>query len=354
MEIFQFLQEQGLHPYRLPQACKMVPGCVGCQGFLCSRDCKNDSGNTCLKPAIQQHGARLLDQSRVISLRANRETVEGVVCEHHGQRLALNARVVVLAAGALETPCILLRSRSNEWPQGLANDSGLVGRNLMRHYVDLFALYPGTRGGLGSGIKELAFNDFYLKNGSKSGTVQSFGTFPPAHALVAEIENDLRNSTRPWLASLFRLVRPMVRQILDRRLPRSVVLASIMEDLPYPDRWVRPAGNGIDIVLEYRSRPEELERIRRFRKTLTGILKPYRLMLIKQAENNKRIAHVCGTCRFGTDPDTSVLDANNRTHNPGNLYIVDSSFFPSSGGTNPSLTIAANALRVADHLQMNK
>ena len=71
-------------------------------------------------------------------------------------------------------------------------------------------------------------------------------------------------------------------------------------------------------------------------------------MLIKQAENNARIAHACGTCRFGTDPYTSVLDASNRAHDMDNLYVLDASFFPSSGGTNPALTLAANALRVAD------
>ena len=73
-------------------------------------------------------------------------------------------------------------------------------------------------------------------------------------------------------------------------------------------------------------------------------------MLIKQAENNQRIAHVCGTCRFGDDPASSVLDRNNRAHGVANLYVVDASFFPSSGGTNPALTIAANALRVAEHM----
>jgi len=80
------------------------------------------------------------------------------------------------------------------------------------------------------------------------------------------------------------------------------------------------------------------------------VLRPYRVRLVKQAENNRLLAHVCGTCRFGTDPKDSVLDAHNRAHGLSNLYIVDGSFFPSSGGTNPALTIAANALRVADHL----
>ena len=73
-------------------------------------------------------------------------------------------------------------------------------------------------------------------------------------------------------------------------------------------------------------------------------------MVIKQAENNERIAHACGTCRFGTDPRMSVLDADNRAHGLPNLYVVDSSFFPTSAGTNPALTIAANALRVADRI----
>ena len=73
-------------------------------------------------------------------------------------------------------------------------------------------------------------------------------------------------------------------------------------------------------------------------------------MLIKQAENNERIAHACGTCRFGTDPRTSVLNPENRAHGLSNLFIVDSSFFPTGAGTNPALTIAANALRMADRI----
>ena len=89
-------------------------------------------------------------------------------------------------------------------------------------------------------------------------------------------------------------------------------------------------------------------RIQAWRRRLTGLLKPYRVMLLKQAENNERIAHACGTCRFGTDPRASVVAADNRAHGLANLYVVDASFFPSSAGTNPALTVAANALRVAD------
>jgi choline dehydrogenase-like flavoprotein len=103
-------------------------------------------------------------------------------------------------------------------------------------------------------------------------------------------------------------------------------------------------------LLQYRIPPGEQARIRQFRLRIREALRPLGVQLVKQAENNERLAHVCGTCRFGENAQDSVLDANNRAHGFDNLYVVDGSFFPSSAGTNPSLTIAANALRVADRI----
>jgi choline dehydrogenase-like flavoprotein len=125
-----------------------------------------------------------------------------------------------------------------------------------------------------------------------------------------------------------------------------------MDDLPYADNavWPLPPASGPlarRSAIRYRIRPEGRARIRRFRSLMREVLEPYPYLLIKQAENNRMLAHVCGTCRFGNDPDKSVIDAHNRAHGLANLYVTDSSFFPSSGGTNPSLTIAANALRIA-------
>jgi choline dehydrogenase-like flavoprotein len=125
--------------------------------------------------------------------------------------------------------------------------------------------------------------------------------------------------------------------------------------LPYLDNQVTvhrhpENGHGTQICLTYTLRDYDMARVKAFRATVGAALKPYRFMRINQAENNQRIAHVCGTCRFGLDPEESVLDANNKAHSLSNLYIVDASFFPSSGGTNPALTIAANALRVAAHM----
>jgi len=92
---------------------------------------------------------------------------------------------------------------------------------------------------------------------------------------------------------------------------------------------------------------DDRHRVRLMRNLVRGALGQMSHGFIASAEDNQRIAHVCGTCRFGDDPRHSVLDINCRAHEVENLYIVDASFFPTSAGTNPSLTIAANALRVA-------
>ena len=130
------------------------------------------------------------------------------------------------------------------------------------------------------------------------------------------------------------------------------MLATIMEDLPYEDNAVAPSPgtDGGGLTIRYRIRDHDSARVRALRARVADALKPYRFLLLKQAEDNRYLAHVCGTCRFGHDPRQSVLDAGNKAHGLSNLYVVDGSFFPSSGGTNPALTIAANALRVADRL----
>ncbi len=341
---------KGLHPYHLPLACEYLPGCQGCQGYLCPRPCKNDSARICLQPALREHGARLLAECRVIKLEASREAVKGVLCDWRGRSLRLRGRVIVLAAGALATPRLLQASASPLWPQGLANDSGLVGRNLMRHFVDLYVLWPQAARGARGNLKELAFNDLYQTDGRKLGSVQSFGLLPPVAMLTASLLDDMRHGALPWAGRLLRPLAPVLRRVLTGKFAGSVVLASIMEDLPYRDNQVLAEEHSDTIRLRYRISAHDRERIAFMRARMDAILKPRRYLLLKQAENNQQLAHVCGTCRFGDDPRDSVLDANNRAHGLANLYVVDASFFPSSGGTNPSLTIAANALRVAEHI----
>jgi hypothetical protein len=221
----------------------------------------------------------------------------------------------------------------------------------MRHFVDLYALFPKKRHPVVANVKELGCNDFYVTQDGKFGSLQSFGHLPPASMLVANIHRDLREDGRLVIATGFRAVKPLVRMLLERTFSRAVIVATILEDLPYPDNEVAFVDDTCTALgIRYRIRAEAADRIRTFRQMIRSVLSPYRFIAIRQAESNQRIAHICGTCRFGSDPHSSVLDRHNRAHGVENLYVVDASFFPSSGGTNPALTVAANALRVADHL----
>jgi len=344
--LVSYLAGRGLHPYHLPMACDYTEGCATCQDYLCDQSCKNDAGRNCVLPAVAEYGAQLLTECRVVRLDADRTQVRQVICEHRSGMLALSAKVVVLAAGALVTPVLLFNSRSGEWPRGLANGSDWVGRNLMRHLLDPIEIWPHNDHKITGANKEIGLNDFYFWEGQKYGTVQSFGPVPPVEWLT----------NRPdWRGKALRLMRPAVRPIYERVFAGGLVLAAMTEDLPYLDNRVLPYdGPSLDgrqrLRIQYRLHPSEIERRSAFLRQLKEVLQPFRNMSLVSGERNTNLGHVCGTCRFGTDPKTSVLDSHNRAHEVDNLYVVDTSFFPSSAGLNPSLTVAANALRVAAHV----
>ena len=156
-------------------------------------------------------------------------------------------------------------------------------------------------------------------------------------------------------AKALRMMSPAVRRVYEKFFTGGLILAAMMEDLPYLDNRVmvsdRPASDGRQRMrIQYRLHANELERHAAFLRLFKDVLKPFRTRSLGSGKDNSNMGHVCGTCRFGTDPTTSVLDAQNRAHEVENLYVVDTSFFPSSAGLNPSLTVAANALRVAAHV----
>lgn len=356
-ELFSFLKSKKLTPYRLPIAYDPDENCQGCQGFLCQYKCKNDSSKICLEPAITKYGAGIIDQCDVIRLESGKDTVEKVVFMKNGELFKVSSKLIVLAAGAVMSPLILLDSKNSHWPQGVGNNSGLVGKNLMRHHIDLYAIFPKSQD-LPGNAKEIAFNDYYLAQGAKYGTVQAFGALPPSHVLVEELQQEIAKKISRPLSIIFSLAKPLVSYILNKIFSKAIILASIKEDLPYLHNQVQLKNSSPDDkkvpLLTYSVSTYEKKRIKKFRRTLLKQFKPYKVMLLKQSENIERIAHVCGTCRFGDDPETSVLDKYNQVHGMTNLFVVDSSFFPSSGGTNPSLTIAANAIRVADYILSKK
>jgi choline dehydrogenase-like flavoprotein len=228
----------------------------------------------------------------------------------------------------------------------LANGSDWVGRNLMRHVVDHIEVWPQPGCKITAENKQLGLNDFYFWEGHKYGTVQSAGVMPTMEAVT---------NHPGWQSKALRMITPAARPIYERVFSGGLVLAAIMEDLPYLNNRVlpcdRPSSDGRQrLRLQYRLHASEIERRAVFLKQVKQIFEPFRTIMMRTATSNAALAHACGTCRFGTDPKTSVLDPQNRAHEVDNLYVVDTSFFPSSTGLNPSLTVAANALRVAAHV----
>jgi choline dehydrogenase-like flavoprotein len=340
---------RGLHPYHLPMACDYTDGCVTCQAHLCPQSCKNDAARNCVLPAVAEHGAHLLADCRVVRLDADHRQIRQVICKHRSGMLALKAKVVMLAAGALATPVLLLNSRSGDWPRGLANGSDWVGRNLMRHLLDWVAIWPQRGSKITTPNKEIGLNDFYFWEGQKYGTVQSAG------AMSSFAPMGMLTNHPGWQPKALRLISPALRPIYERFFIGGLVLTMMLEDLPYLDNRVlpcdRPSVDGRQrLRIQYRLHASEIERHAVFLRQLKEVLQPFRKMILRTAKDNSTLGHVCGTCRFGTDPQTSVLDPQNRAHEVDNLYVVDASFFPSSTGLNPSLTVAANALRVAAHV----
>ncbi len=336
-KLSDYLKDQNLNPYCLPLANEDKKDCGSCQGFLCAQRCKNDSGKICIETAIQNHGAVLLTRCEVQKIEIVNARASGVQVVYQGQNLNLKAHVVLLAAGALRSPLILQNS-------GISNPQ--MGRNLMRHYVDLYALKIDSDPS-NPRAKELAFDDFYEIDGQKFGSVQSFGRLPPADVIVEEMQRELDSQSRA-LAVLFKVVKPFFKLILRRVISNRIVIASLLEDSPRSENRVWSENEKICIAYEISENDQK--KIVGIRKKLKKLFKPFSLLFIPRSEKNEMLAHVCGTCRMGTDPQLSVVDVENKVHGTENLYVVDASFFPTGGGTNPALTIAANSLRVAEIL----
>jgi len=246
--------------------------------------------------------------------------------------------LVVVSAGAINSAALLLRSRSEKHPNGLANASDVVGRHYMGHINSvLMAISKQANDSVFQ--KTLALNDFYF--GEKDWP------HPMGHiSFVGKLDATTLSAGAPAIAPGFTL-ELMARHSLDFWLT--------IEDLPDPNNRVSIDSDG-KIVLSYTPNNEEgHQRLTRKLKHLMNHLEPGMHLVPRNLFVGQRIplagvAHQNGTIRFGDDPATSALDRNCRAHEVDNLYVVDASFFPSSGAVNPALTIMANALRVGDHL----
>jgi choline dehydrogenase-like flavoprotein len=258
--------------------------------------------------------------------------------------------VVLLGAGAFASPALLLKSTSRAWPTGLANTSDQVGRNLMVHAHVWFAVGSDRLASPEGPLKSISLNDFYVHSAGKLGTLQSLGISMTRDTVAYYLDNQI-SALPPAIVRLLRPLTHPLSYVLSQPFKNAATFAGIIEDLPYRENRVMvDVSNPSEFRFEY-TYPDELRaRCDAFTALVRKALGARHRVLVISGKNNLDFGHVCGTVRFGNDPATSVLDASNRAHGVNNLYVVDASFFPSSGGTNLSLTIAANALRVADIL----
>lgn len=351
------LLQGGLTPFHLPlgirldeKDAKPTPTsiCIRCDafdGFPCLLNGKADAQVICVDPTRAAHqNFTLLTNAYVSKLHTDpsMRTVSAVEVIRDGMREMYAADIVVVACGALSSALLLLRSANDDHPNGLANGSGLVGRNYMRHNQSvLMALMNEPNETVFQ--KTLAISDFYFGADDYEyplGLIQMCAT---SHA--AQIKGEALPAWLEWLPDMPFDV--MARHSMDFWL--------LSEDLPLYDN--RIFYNGDRVILNVIE--TNMSAHRRLRQKLELILQAARAhpqLMERSLYLGKGIplsgtAHQAGTLRFGTDPKTSVLDLNCRSHEVDNLYVTDASFFPSIGAVNPTLTIIANALRVAEHLR---
>jgi choline dehydrogenase-like flavoprotein len=268
-------------------------------------------------------------------------TVNAVHVTREGKEEIYAADIVVVACGALSSALLLLRSASDTHPKGLANGSDQVGRNYMRHHMSiLMAIMKEPNDTVFQ--KTLAFSDFYFGAEDWSyplGLVQMCATSHPD-----QIRGEVLPQWLEWLPDMPFDV--MARHSMDFWLQA--------EDLPHPDNRIYYKNGKVHLdVID--TNPEALLHLKRKLKETLNRIGRAPVLLERSLYLGKDIplagtAHQAGTARFGPDPATSVLNLHCRAHELDNLYLADASFFPSIGAVNPTLTIIANALRIADHI----
>ncbi|HXE81350.1 MAG TPA: GMC family oxidoreductase, partial [Vicinamibacterales bacterium] len=329
------LRDQGLHPSPLPLGLR--DGCVlcnTCNSFACKLHAKSEADVCCVRPAAARPNVTLWTLARAHRLRTDRsgQRVEAVDIDRQGRDVRVSAALFIVSCGAVNSAALLLRSASRAHPNGLGNSSGLVGRRYMAHLATMMQGFHPFRPNDTVFQKTVAINDFYLRGPDTDyplGQIQSQGR---THAVMAQ-------TVVPWI--------PL--WAYEAWVARGVDWLAMSEDLPDPDNRVTVEPDG-RIRLHYR--PNNVEAHRRLVKETTRILKRLGFWaVVTHSHGGRNTTHQCGTLCFGTDPRTSVLDPYCRSHDVANLFVVDASFFPSSAAVNPALTIAAQALRVADHIK---
>lgn len=351
----------GLHPFPTPLAINSRPWdgrgtCLNggqCSNFGCPTQAKASTLSIHVPAARATGRLDLRSLTRAVELVVG---ADGRVCAARtlgadGREGEVRAKHFVLAAGTLATPHLLLSSRSARFPGGLANGSDLVGRNLMFHifsYVG-FELQEPSMGALGpAGM--VSIDDFHAsdpKRGFRRGGVISEAAEPGPLWAAYKAPDYLGRKTGVW-------GRPLKDYL--RRYSRLGAMISIGEDLARFENRIdldpdHVDDDGIPLPrITHRAHPNDLALARGLERSMIEIARAAgaeKVFAYDFTRAKGGTGHLLGTCRMGDDPEKSVVDRDGRSHEVPNLYIPDGSCFPSAGGYNPTLTIFANAERMA-------
>jgi len=347
------LAAAGFHPFHAPCGIRLTETnmpysvcvrCSSCDGFPCPLHAKSDSEVFGVRPALTQPNVTLLTNAEAVKLETNAAgtAVTTVVVEHDGHEERYNGDIIVVACGAANSAKLLLSSATDKHPNGLANGSDQVGRNYMYHASQaVLALSKEPNPTVFQ--KTLGVNDFYFGGPDfdyPMGNIQMIGK---SQAAMFRGEKPIETKLAPTWA-----LRDIAAHAVDFWLST--------EDLPRPDNRVTLERDGNIKIAYTPSNDTAAKRLYHQLKSMLGSLGMHEDHLVHRFAYMKSdipvagVAHQAGTVRFGADPASSVLDRDCKAHELDNLYVVDTSFFPSISAVNPALTAMANALRVGDHL----
>jgi choline dehydrogenase-like flavoprotein len=347
------LAAAGYHPFHAPSAVMLDEAdradsrcirCQTCDGFPCLVHAKCDAEVIAVRPALRHANVTLLRNAKAVRLETNASgtAVEGVVADVAGKPERFSADIVVVSCGAANSAALLLRSANDKHPNGLANGSDQVGRNYMFHNSQAVLALSLTANDT-MFQKTLALNDFYF----------GMEDFPYPMGNIQMIGKTL--------AGMYRAEKPMLTalvpdRVLDEVSRHAVDFWLTTEDLPDPDNRVSVDRDGRVTLAYTKNNQVPMRKLYEKLRSMLGDIGLQKQHLVARdlyMRNDIPLAgcaHQAGTCRFGDDPATSVLDRDCKARGLDNLYVVDASFFVSIGAVNPSLTVIANALRVGDHL----
>ena len=330
------LKAVGIHPYSLPLGIDIEKWLKKAKtpwdAHPNSFDGKMDAETAALAYALQHETVKLQVKSRVTRLETapDGHRIQTVHYVQNGEPKSVSPKLVILSAGAVQSSVLLLRSANERFPKGLANSSDQVGRNFMNHNSSaILAISPFYRND-SVYQKTFGFNDFYLSDGEGGpplGNIQ----------LLGRVSGTILKANMPRVPEW----------LLNRISAHAIDFYAMSEDIPHPESRIMVDGERIVLKWHRTNWDAHLELVRR----LKGVLKKAGFPIVLSRPFDKRTpSHQCGTVRIGNNPASAPLDPHCRAYDPQNLFVVAAGFLPTSAAVNPALTIAAQALRVADHI----